>query len=39
MNIQDNVDKLAVGDNLYIVDTNVVDYWWDGTELRELEVQ
>ncbi|KAA6403843.1 MAG: hypothetical protein EZS28_000636 [Streblomastix strix] len=39
MAIQDNVAKLVIGDNLYIVDQQVTDYWWDGTQLRELETQ
>ncbi|KAA6386398.1 MAG: hypothetical protein EZS28_018072 [Streblomastix strix] len=39
MAIQDNVAKLAIGDNLYIVDKQVVDYWWDGTDLKVLETE
>ncbi|KAA6382086.1 MAG: hypothetical protein EZS28_022390, partial [Streblomastix strix] len=39
MAIQDNVANLAIGDNLYIVDQQVTDYWWDGTNLRELETE
>ncbi|KAA6372230.1 MAG: hypothetical protein EZS28_032243, partial [Streblomastix strix] len=39
MAIQDNVVKLAIGDNLYIVDKQVVDYWWDGTDLKVLETE
>ncbi|KAA6374697.1 MAG: hypothetical protein EZS28_029777 [Streblomastix strix] len=39
MAIPDNVANLAIGDNLYIVDSQVTDYWWDGTQLRELETQ
>ncbi|KAA6357799.1 MAG: hypothetical protein EZS28_046674, partial [Streblomastix strix] len=31
--------NLVIGDNLYIVDQEVTDYWWDGTQLRELETQ
>jgi hypothetical protein len=34
-----NVETLNVGDNLYIVDVNVPDYWWDGTEAQELEAE
>ncbi|KAA6362263.1 MAG: hypothetical protein EZS28_042210 [Streblomastix strix] len=37
MAIQDNVAKLAIGDNLYIVDKQVVNYWWDGTDLKVQE--
>ena len=37
--MQDNVKKLNVGDNFYIVATDVPDYWWDGTAKQELEVQ
>ncbi|KAA6370911.1 MAG: hypothetical protein EZS28_033562, partial [Streblomastix strix] len=39
MAIQDNVAKLAIGDNLYIVDKQVVDYWRDGTDLKVLETE
>ncbi|KAA6374894.1 MAG: hypothetical protein EZS28_029580 [Streblomastix strix] len=39
MAIPDNVANLAIGDNLYIVDSQVTDQWWDGTQLRELETQ
>ncbi|KAA6376061.1 MAG: hypothetical protein EZS28_028411 [Streblomastix strix] len=39
MAIQDNVAKLAIGDNLYIVDKQVVDYCWDGTDLKVLETE
>ncbi|KAA6355158.1 MAG: hypothetical protein EZS28_049315, partial [Streblomastix strix] len=39
MAIQDNVAKLAIGDNLYIVDKQVVNYWWDGTDLKVLETE
>ncbi|KAA6369813.1 MAG: hypothetical protein EZS28_034661 [Streblomastix strix] len=39
MAIQENVAKLAIGDNLYIVDKQVVDYWWDGTDLKVLETE
>ncbi|KAA6356684.1 MAG: hypothetical protein EZS28_047790, partial [Streblomastix strix] len=37
MAIQDNVAKLVNGDNLYIADKEVTDYWWDGTDLKVLE--
>ncbi|KAA6396121.1 MAG: hypothetical protein EZS28_008352 [Streblomastix strix] len=39
MAIQDNVAKLVIGDNLYIVDKEVTDYWWDGTDLKALETE
>ncbi|KAA6402984.1 MAG: hypothetical protein EZS28_001489 [Streblomastix strix] len=39
MAIQDNVAKLIIGDNLYIVDKEVTDYWWDGTDLKVLETE
>lgn len=35
----DHRELLHMGDNLYIIDTNVPDYWWDGTQARELETQ
>lgn len=34
-----NVEGLVVGDNLYIRDTGVKDYWWDGTSAQELEAE
>jgi len=33
----DNVATLKIGDNLYIVELNVPDYWWDGTQKQKLE--
>lgn len=33
------VSDLMTGDNLYIVETGVPDYWWDGTQIRLLETQ
>lgn len=30
---------LQVGDNLYIVEVGVPDYWWDGEQIRPLETQ
>lgn len=33
----DNVSTLNIGDNLYIEDINVPDYWWTGTEPQILE--
>jgi hypothetical protein len=32
-----NKATLNIGDNLYIVATNVPDYWWDGTQPQILE--
>lgn len=34
-----NPDKLNIGDNLWIIDTGVPDFWWDGTQPRPLETQ
>ncbi|KAA6353807.1 MAG: hypothetical protein EZS28_050666, partial [Streblomastix strix] len=39
MENQENVAKLAIGDNLYIVDKQVMDYWWDATGFRALETE
>ncbi|KAA6397573.1 MAG: hypothetical protein EZS28_006903 [Streblomastix strix] len=39
MKDQENVTKLAIGDNLYIVDKYVLVYWRDGTGLRALETE
>ncbi|KAA6403850.1 MAG: hypothetical protein EZS28_000615 [Streblomastix strix] len=39
MAIQDNVAKLVIGYNLYIVDKEVTDYQWDGTDLKVLETE
>ncbi|KAA6399258.1 MAG: hypothetical protein EZS28_005219 [Streblomastix strix] len=39
MEDQENVAKLAIGDNLYIVDKQIMDYWWDGSNLRALETE
>ncbi|KAA6376025.1 MAG: hypothetical protein EZS28_028449 [Streblomastix strix] len=39
MKDQENVAKLAIGDNLYIVDKQVMDYWWDGSSFRALETE
>ncbi|KAA6399535.1 MAG: hypothetical protein EZS28_004937 [Streblomastix strix] len=36
---QETVAKLVIGDNLYIVDKQVMDYWWDGSSLRGLETE
>ena len=37
--VQDNVDELILGDNFYIKDLEVPDYWWDGTQKQPLETQ
>ena len=34
-----NTAKLVVGDNLYIRDKGIPDYWWDGQKEQELETQ
>lgn len=34
-----NTATLNVGDNLYIKDTGVPDYWWNGTGVSELETE
>ena len=34
-----NTAKLNLGDNLYIRDTGVPDYWWDGENVQPLETQ
>lgn len=34
-----NTDGLVRGDNLYIRDTGVKDYWWDGEAPQELEAE
>jgi hypothetical protein len=37
--IPSNVQTLEIGDNFYIRDVEVPDYWWDGTEKKELEAE
>jgi hypothetical protein len=37
--VPENVAELVTGDNLYIRDTGVKDYWWDGTAAQELEAE
>ena len=37
--IPENIATLEIGDNLYIRDTMVTDYWWDGTGASELEAE
>ncbi|KAA6382567.1 MAG: hypothetical protein EZS28_021907 [Streblomastix strix] len=39
MVIQENVAKLVIVDNLYIVDKEVTDYWCDRTDLKILETE
>lgn len=39
LTIPDNVNKLRVGDNLFIVALDTPDYWWDGTTYQILETQ
>lgn len=34
-----NTDLLKLGDNLYIRETDVPDYWWDGSSAQPLETQ
>ncbi|KAA6388984.1 MAG: hypothetical protein EZS28_015487 [Streblomastix strix] len=36
---QEKIAKLAIGDNLYIIDQQFMDYWWDGTSLRAQETE
>lgn len=36
---EENVSKLNLGDNLYIRELEVPDYWWDGTQPQQLETQ
>lgn len=35
----ENTSKLVLGDNLYIREVGVPDYWWDGTSKQILETQ
>lgn len=37
--VPENVAELVTGDNLYIRDTGVKDYWWDGEGAQELEAE
>ncbi|KAA6384515.1 MAG: hypothetical protein EZS28_019960 [Streblomastix strix] len=39
MEDQENVSKLSISDNLYILNKEVMDYWWDGTNLRVLKTE
>lgn len=33
------IQDLAIGDNLYVVEINKPDYWWDGTAIQPLETE
>lgn len=35
----ENTEDLNLGDNLYIRDLDVPDYWWDGNAIQPLETQ
>lgn len=37
--VPENVQQLKVGDNFYIIATEVPDYWWDGRQKQKLETQ
>ena len=37
--VPENTEQLNVGDNFYIIATDVPDYWWDGTQKQKLETQ
>lgn len=39
LKVPQNTEKLNIGDNLYIRDTGVKDYWWDGAKPQELEAE
>lgn len=39
LTVPENMKELNIGDNLYIKETDVPDYWWDGTKKRELETK
>ncbi|KAA6367530.1 MAG: hypothetical protein EZS28_036943 [Streblomastix strix] len=39
MEDQENVAKLAIGDNLQMVNKQVIDYLWESTYLRALETE
>ena len=36
---ENNVSKLVLGDNFYIREVDVPDYWWDGSQKQQLETQ
>lgn len=37
--VAEHAAELKVGQNLYIREVDVPDYWWDGTAVQELEVK
>lgn len=39
LSVSSNKEKLVLGDNLYIRDVGVPDYWWDGSAIHPLETQ
>ncbi|KAA6348952.1 MAG: hypothetical protein EZS28_051953, partial [Streblomastix strix] len=39
MAVQENIANIVIGDNLYIVDKEITEYWWDGTDLKVLETE
>lgn len=39
LSISENTSKLVLGDNLYIREIGVPDYWWDGTSKQVLETE
>ncbi|KAA6384471.1 MAG: hypothetical protein EZS28_020002 [Streblomastix strix] len=39
MDDEENVAKLEIGDNLYIVYKQIMDYWWDDTGLRAIKTE
>lgn len=39
LSVPEHTAELKVGDNFYIMATDVPDYWWDGSAKQELEVQ
>lgn len=39
LEVPGNIAQLSVGDNLYIRDTGVTDFWWDGAQATPLETR
>lgn len=39
LTVPENVEYLRIGDNFFIRDTDVPDYWWDGENPIELEAK
>lgn len=37
--ISQHITELIVGDNLYIRELDIPDYWWDGNKALQLETQ